>query len=237
MQKSLKKIFTLPLYLFGFILMGLLAGFLTFKIMSFSKTVEVPNLRGKTVIEADDLLTKGGLYLKVEGEEYDPTITAGRISRQDIPPGDKVKEERGIKVFLSKGPKIQSVPDLIGQQLQDAESIILKNGLRIDRIVRVHSRTIAKDVIISQRPSQDEPVRDSLSLVVSLGPYDTIYSCPDFSGKSSDDASDLAKKLGLTVEFIGQGGRVKAQKPKPYSLIKSGDTIELQLEGETTSHG
>ncbi|HAM49234.1 MAG TPA: hypothetical protein DCP92_00505 [Nitrospiraceae bacterium] len=140
-------------------------------------------------------------------------------------------------MFLSKGPKIQSVPDLIGQQLHDAESIILKNGLRIEKIVRVHSRTIEKDVIISQRPNQDEPVRDSLSLVVSLGPYDTVYSCPDFSGKSSDDASDLAKKLGLTIEFKGQGGKVKGQKPKPFSLIKSGDIIELRLEGETTSHG
>ncbi|MGD1074926.1 MAG: PASTA domain-containing protein, partial [Thermodesulfovibrionales bacterium] len=132
----MKKIFTIPLYLFGIILMGLFSGYLTFKLMSFSRTVDVPDLRGKTVIEATDLLTKDDLYLNVEGEDYDPMITAGRIIRQDIPPGNKVKEQRGIKVFLSKGPKVQTVPDVTGQQLHDAESIILKSGLRIEKIVR-----------------------------------------------------------------------------------------------------
>ncbi|MGD0883595.1 MAG: PASTA domain-containing protein [Thermodesulfovibrionales bacterium] len=233
----MKKIFTVPLYLFGFILMGLLSGYLTFKIMSFSKTVDAPDLKGKTVIEATDLLTRVNLYLNVEGEDYDPTITVGRIIRQDIPPGNKVKEQREIRVFLSKGPKVQSVPDLTGQQLHDAESIIAKSGLRIEKIIRVHSRTIEKDVIISQRPNQDEAVMDSLSLVVSLGPYDATYVCPDFSGKSTDEASDLARQLGLRIELVGQGDRVKTQKPKPSSLIKSGDTIELHLEGEATSHG
>jgi serine/threonine-protein kinase len=237
MQKSLKKIFTIPLYLFGIILMGLFSGYLTFKLMSFSRTVDVPDLRGKTVIEATDLLTKDDLYLNVEGEDYDPMITAGRIIRQDIPPGNKVKEQRGIKVFLSKGPKVQTVPDVTGQQLHDAESIILKSGLRIEKIVRVHSKTVEKDVIIAQRPNQDEAVRDSLSLVVSLGPYTTTYSCPDFSGKNTDDASELARQLGLRIELVGQGERVKAQKPKPNSLIKSGDTLELHLEGEPPSHG
>lgn len=236
MQKGLKKIFMIPLYIFGFALMGLLSGYLTFMAMSFSKTVEAPDLKGKNMIEANEVIQKSGLQLMVEGEDFDPAIPAGRIMRQDVPPGNKVKEQRGIRVFLSKGPRVQSVPDLVGQTLSDAESILVKSGLRIDKIIRVHSSAVEGDRIISQRPSQEEAMRDSLSLVVSSGPYDIIYYCPDFSGMIKDDAANLAEKLGLKAEFIGQGERIKVQKPKPEALIRSGDTVHLQLEGGQTSH-
>ncbi|HET6514007.1 MAG TPA: PASTA domain-containing protein [Thermodesulfovibrionales bacterium] len=222
----------IPVYIFGFLLMGLLSGYLTFKVMSFSKTVDVPDLKGKTVIEANELLSKSGLFLKVEGEDYDPIIPSGRILRQDIPSGNKVKEERGIKVFLSKGPKVQFVPDLIGQTLQEAETTLARSGLKVEKVIRIHSDTVARDRILSQRPEPDEALKDSLSLVVSSGPYDILYFCPDFLGKSRDDALSLSEKLGLKVEFTGQGQRIKAQKPRQNTLFRSGETVILQLEGE-----
>jgi len=61
LQRGLKKIAIIPLYILGFILIGLLSGFLTFKILSFSKTVDVPDLKGRTLIEANVLLTEKGL--------------------------------------------------------------------------------------------------------------------------------------------------------------------------------
>ncbi len=225
--------------------MGLLSGYLSFEILSFSKTVEVPDLKGKTLFEANDLLNKKGLLLKVEGEDYDPFIMSGRIIRQDIPPGNKVKEDRGIKVFLSKGPKVSSIPQLVGQTLEDAESIISKSGLKLGKVIRLHSDTVEKDRIIAQMPAADEAVGSDvsqkpedlmdkyhdLSVIVSSGPYDIIYYCPDFSGKSREEARALAEKLRLSAEFTGSGEKVISQKPKPNSLIKTGETVHLQLDG------
>jgi serine/threonine-protein kinase len=245
LQKGLRKIFTVPLYVLGFVLLGLFSGYLAFKILSFSKTVEVPDLRGKTLFEANDLLNKKRLYLKVEGEEYDAVVVSGLIVRQDVPPGNKVKEQRGIKVFLSKGPKVWSIPELSGQTLGEAESLISASGLRIEKIIRVHSPTVEKDTIIAQRPRPDEVMgggppqkpedllgqHRGLTLIVSSGPYDMIYSCPDFSGKSRDDAVSIAEKLRLKLDFTGSGETVRFQKPKPSSLIRSGETVHIQLEG------
>jgi hypothetical protein len=59
-----------------------------------------------------------------------------------------------------------------------------------------------------------------------------IYSCPDFSGKSRDDAVGIAEKLRINLDFTGPGVKVKSQRPKPNSLIKSGETVHIQLEGE-----
>ncbi|GAB4405974.1 MAG: hypothetical protein OHK0032_00730 [Thermodesulfovibrionales bacterium] len=221
-----------PVYLLGFIILGLVSGYLAFKLLSFSRTVEVPDLRGKTLLEANSLLNKRGLYLKVEGEDHDPAVAPGNIARQDIPPGNKVKEQRGIKVILSKGPKVLFVPEFTGMSIEEAESVAAKSGLRVSRILRVHSDVVEKDRIIAQRPNPEEPIQGELSIVVSAGPYSSIYYCPDFSNKGRDEAQGLAEKLGLEVEFKGSGEWVRSQKPKPGSLIKSGETIHLQLGGE-----
>lgn len=233
----MRRFLLVPAFIAGFVVLGVLSGYLTFTVMSFSKTVEVPDLHGKTVVEANGLLSKGGLNLKVEGEEFDASVPSGRIVRQDIPAGNKVKERRGIKVFLSKGPRFQTVPDLVGQTLAEAEALLARSGIRIDRVIRVHSTAIEKDRVIGQRPGSDERIRETLSLIVSSGPYDIIYLCPDLTGKGREEAASLAEKLGLRVETSGQGDRVKSQKPKPNTIIRSGETIQLQLEGETGTHG
>jgi len=244
MQEGLRKIITAPLYVLAFVLMGLLSGYLAFKILSFSKTVEVPDLRGKTLFEANDLLSNKGLHLKVEGEDYDSTIVQGRIVRQDVPPSSKVKEQRGIKVFLSKGPRVWSFPELTGQTIEEAEQSVSASGLRVEKVIRTHSSNVAKDVIIAQRPRPDELAggdaahtseeipgqRPGLTLVVSSGPYDAIYVCPDFSGKSRDEAVSIAEKLRLTIDLSGSGERVRSQRPRPNSFIKSGETLHLYLE-------
>lgn len=244
MQEDLRKILTVPLYVLGFVLMGLLSGYLAFKILSFSKTVEVPDLKGKTMVEANGTLIRLGLYLKVEGEEYDPVIVPGRIVRQDVPPGNKVKEQRGIKVFLSRGPRVWAVPELTGQTLEEAEAAVSKSGLRVEKVMRIHSTSVEKDRIIAQRPHPDEHLgggppqkpqdimgQRGFSLIVSAGPYEVAYVCPDFAGKTKDDAFALAEKLGLPAVFSGSGERVRTQKPKPGTMVKTGETIHLQLEG------
>lgn len=228
--------------------MGLLSGYAAFKIMSFSKTVEVPDLKGRSVVEANDLLTRKGLYLKVEGEDYDPDIAPGQVMRQDVPAGNKVKEQRSIKVFLSRGPKIWSIPDVTGMNLEEAEQAVTGSGLRIEKIIKVHSDAVEKDMVIAQRPNPDENLgagaprspqdllgqRRGLTIVVSSGPYDVIYRCPEFLGKSKEEALALIQKLNLTADVSGSGDIVRSQRPRPNSIVKTGETIHLQLGGEQT---
>jgi serine/threonine-protein kinase len=231
-QKTISNIIKFPLYFFGFILISLGFAYLTFKLLSFSRTVDVPDLSGKSLIEANEIISKKGLNLKIEGEDYDSTIASGYILRQDVPPGSRVKEQRGIKVILSKGPRVQSIPPVIGESLDKAESIFLQNGLKVARVIRVHSNTMEKDKVIAQKPGPDEKIAERITLVVSSGPYEVIYYCPEFQGKTIEEAQQLAEKLGLSLKITGSGENVVSQKPKPGTQIKTGDTIYLQLEGE-----
>jgi beta-lactam-binding protein with PASTA domain len=229
-MNSLLKI---PLFFALFILLGLSFGFITFKLLSFSRTVEVPLLTNLTMLDANEALSKAGLYLKIEGEDFDPTIQAGRILRQDIPAGNKVKEKRAIKAVVSKGPRISSIPLLVQQLLPDAESLLMEKGLAIGKVIAVHSDSVGKGKIIAQKPEPHERLSDEITVLVSLGPHELIYSCPDFLNKSIEDAKETADKLGLALETKGSGHIVSTQRPRPGTLVKNTDKIFLELRGDT----
>jgi serine/threonine-protein kinase len=229
LNKQMHKLIRFPLYIFAFILLGLLFGYLTFKALSFSRTVEVPNLYGKPLLESNKLLTSKGLYLKIEGEDYDSTVPQGNIITQDVPAGKSVKERRAIKIVISKGPRIKSVPILVNETLTNAETLLLQKGLKITRVITVHSDTVEKDRVLAQKPGPDDQVKDAITVLVSLGPYEKIYYCPDFKGMTTEQANDLIRKLNMKTSVEGSGDTVETQKPEPGKQIKSGDTIYLKL--------
>jgi beta-lactam-binding protein with PASTA domain len=228
-RTRIRNLARLPVYILSFIILGLVFGYLTFNVLSFTRTVDVPDLHGQSLLEANKLLTDRGLYLKIEGEDYDSFIPQGNVVRQDIPPGNKVKERRGIKVVISKGPRVKSVPMLVNETLANAENLLLQEGLKIGKVIGVHSDIIEKDKIVAQDPTPDEPVSDKITVLVSLGPYIRLYHCPDFRGMSAEEAQQLLKKLNLTADTEGTGEKVEWQKPDPGRQIKTGDTIHLKL--------
>jgi beta-lactam-binding protein with PASTA domain len=228
-KRELGKLVRIPLYVFFFIFLGLVFGYLTFKVLSFSRTVEVPDLYGKSLVEANALLIEKGLYLKVEGEDFDPVMLPGHVLKQDVPAEKKVKERRGIKVIVSKGPRVQSIPLLVNETLSGAESILLQKGLKIAKVVRVHSEKVEKDRVIAQRPEPTEKVSDYVTMLVSLGPHEVIYYCPDLHDMTVEKAKELIDALNLKAETGGSGNYVRSQKPKPGTYVKTGDTIYLQL--------
>lgn len=234
MRKQMNNFLKIPIFFALFILLGLAFGFITFQILSFSRTVDVPSLTDLTMLNANEVLSKAGLHLKIEGEDFDPTIQAGRIIRQDVPSGNKVKERRAIKVVVSKGPRVSSIPLLIHEPLLNAESLLMQKGLGIGKIIYVHSDSVEKGKIVAQKPGPYEKLSDKITVLVSLGRHELIYFCPDFLNKDIENAKETADKIGLTLETKGQGRLVSAQKPNPGTIVKNTDKIYLDLkEGAT----
>ena len=225
----------IPLLFALFILLGLSFGFITFKILSFSRTVEVPALENLSMVEANELLNKAGLNLKIEGEDFDQAIQAGRIIRQDIPPGNTVKSKRAIRVIVSKGPRVSSLPLLVQKTLPEAESQLIQQGLTIGKVIYVHSDSVAQGKVIAQKPEPHERLSDQITVLVSLGPHELLYYCPDFLNKSIETAKETAETIGLVFETKGTGNMISAQKPKPGSLLKNTDKILLELKEGTVN--
>ncbi|KJR40576.1 serine/threonine protein kinase [Candidatus Magnetoovum chiemensis] len=205
------------------------AFYVTYILFTSSKTIEVPDLQGKNLVEVNEILSRLRLYLKVAGEDYDAAQPRGYIIRQDTPPGNKIKENRTISVILSKGPYVQYMPDFRGLTIDEAHERASSNTLKIRSIISVHSEDIESGIVISQRPAPEEKGSKDVSLIVSSGTYGDASYCPDLTGKTLSDAQSIAESKGLKIHLSGTGNKVISQSPSSGGIIKKGDTINLTL--------
>lgn len=228
----MKKIVRYPLYLGILLFTGILTAYLTFVVLTTTKSHDVPVLVGSSLLEANKTLHEMKLFIKIEGETYDADIPAGYILKQEIPAGNKIKEGRTIGVIISKGPKMLYVPMLSGLLIDEAEGLIRQNNIQLERIIRVHSPTVEKNRVIGQDPNPEEQGAGGMTLIVSAGSYDEILICPSFQDMSIEKARDLAQKLGLDTLTSGEGTVVESQTPVSSALIKKGDAVRLKLVEE-----
>ena len=227
MQNFLKSYFKAVLYIITFIALSMAATFVTIAVLSYNKTVVVPDIKGMDVIEATKVLEKKGLLLKIVDSEHDRFIKPGYIVRQEKEPGTVVKNGRGIRVYLSKGPPISSMPSYEGLSLNTVERLLIRSGSQIRTKLFVHSDDVMKGRIIAHRPMPGEPGGELIDVVVSLGPYETLYICPDFVNRTKEEAEELASILGITLQYDITGSIVRGQSPEPETIIKKGSTVTI----------
>ncbi|MBF0486665.1 MAG: PASTA domain-containing protein [Nitrospirae bacterium] len=223
----MRTLVRLTVFLILFIAISVLAGYVTFALLTTSKSVEVPDLKLKNLVEANEALSGMRLYLRVEGEDYDPIVPAGHIVKQNIPSGNKIKEGRTVSVLMSKGPRYQFMGDLRGIALQQAEETVAQSKVKISKVIEVHSDTVGQGMVISQRPGPDERSGNDITLIVSKGPVATTYYCPDFTGKDKAQAEQLAASVGLKIDITGTAGHITSQSPTPGTTVTQGGLIHV----------
>jgi serine/threonine-protein kinase len=218
-------------YISIFLLIGSVSAYISFKVLSSGLTVEVPNIESRTLTDARESLESKGLHLKVASETYDLGVPAGHIISQDIQPGINVRSEVEVKVVVSKGPEVRLIPAVTGDTLENATKLLMKERLTVEKLIRVHSDTVAEDTIIAQKPLPEEWTGEGITLIASAGPYEVIYYSPFFQGMLKEDALLLASELGLNVELKETTGShiVIQQEPVHGMRIKKSETVYLTL--------
>jgi beta-lactam-binding protein with PASTA domain len=216
-------------YFISFLLLGVVAAFLVFKIVSSDKTGEVPLLKGKSLTEAAEYLNNNKLFLRIQGKEYHNEISEGHIISQKIKPGERVEAGTYVEVIVSKGQEIYSMPSFEGQMLEDAKQTLNNLGIKIKKVTSVHSDSMVKGMIIAQRPLSGNSAGNEINFLVSLGPYTRSYRCPAFVNMTIDDARRLAKGLGIELVEKESGSKVIFQKPEAGVIIKNGEPVEVRL--------
>ncbi|MBF0343083.1 MAG: PASTA domain-containing protein [Nitrospirae bacterium] len=224
----MKVLLRIVLFFFIFSVVTVITGYITFGLLTTSKSILVPDLKGKSLLDANGILSGVKLYLKVEGETYDDNVASGQIVKQNIPAGNKIKEGRTISVVMSKGRRFQTAGDLRGQPVEKAQDMAASNKQKVSKVIEVYSDTVEEGKVIAQRLSSEDKGGAELSVVISKGSYPSTLYCPDFITQEVAQAQELAKSLGLESNVTGTGPRITSQQPAPNSIIKKGTTVELR---------
>ena len=111
------------------------------------KPVEMPNVVGSTVDDAKTALSALNLTANVT-ETFDDRIEAGKVISASVEAGKQLKWNDAVDLVVSKGPQMATVPNVVGQQYDDAEKALKALGFDVKKsaplgdwthIVRVQS--------------------------------------------------------------------------------------------------
>jgi|Deesub1362B_J571_1020462.scaffolds.fasta_scaffold00506_6 serine/threonine-protein kinase len=189
------------LFLFALMLFSTL---ISMKIILKGDIVRVPDLKGKSIEEAREELAQIGLYLVQKSIQFSMNIPAGKIMDQEPEPGSKIKRNKEVKVIISAGKEKVKMPDLIGKDLEIAESILKELNLKRGLVVQTHSSRYSAGRIIAQTPEKGLEVESGtpVSLLVSQGQEEEKFIMPDLIGKKLDLTILMLNKLGFKIGII-----------------------------------
>ncbi len=90
----------------AFLLVAGASAYLTLTLIIKSEdTVMVPDLVGKDVVSALEILTDLQLNTKVNGSEYDQKFPKNHVTFQEPEAGSEIKKDRDVRIIISKGAK------------------------------------------------------------------------------------------------------------------------------------
>jgi beta-lactam-binding protein with PASTA domain len=200
------------------------------------REVDVPDLRNRTVAEASALLENEGLVLNVEeGPRLDPKIPAGRIAVQEPAAGAVTRRQRSIRVWVSRGARVTTIPPLTGETERSAQLRLQEDGLSIVGLAEVRSAEYPSGTVIAQEPPGPAHGTE-VALLVNRGEQGNGYVMPDLIGVAGSRAVDLLRAHGFRVTIVGEipypgipSGIVLVQSPSAGFQIGAGEPISLQV--------
>ena len=233
-----KSIFKSKKFIAG-LLVVLLAGFFVGAFMSYGKfwstaEVTVPDVTGKQMTLARQILEDKKLRVNV-AETYNADVPAGQVVSQNPTAGSKVKEQRLVTIYVSKGGEEIEMPDLTGLSKSDAEAQLKKMGLKLGSVYEKYSNEEA-GTVIKQDPKAGTKISrgQTVDLTVSKGKQSHKVSVPDVTGVSLDAAKAALQSRGLRVGSVSKqesrqaAGTVVSQSPASGE-VEEGSSISLVI--------
>lgn len=198
-------------------------------------SVPVPDFVGLEITSAQRSASRAGLKAEVV-EINHPNISVGTVILQAPEVDTTLRKGDSVVLTVSKGPAMQSVPELTGMTINDAITAAQAYGLTITVVERVVSTDVQADFVINQTPKASESCKagDIIQVTVSGG----AVFVPNVAGQSmaqaqaSLTASNLTMSSAVTyVETTDEilHGTVASQTPAADSQVVQGTKVALTV--------
>lgn len=203
------------------------------------KTIEVPDLRGKTIEEATKIANDKGIGVKQTSVEASDQYPEGQIISQDPDVGSRVEKGTTINVVVSGGQANITIPSgIVGMSRADAEATLQNIGL-VTSVQEQYNTEVPEGTVISIEPGEGTSVAtgETVVLYVSKGEENDDVILQDLIGKSSDEAKSILETQGLNYSVQTgndanyENGAVIAMDPGAGQTVKKGDTITITING------
>ncbi|MFZ4272726.1 Stk1 family PASTA domain-containing Ser/Thr kinase [Streptomyces arboris] len=189
--------------------------------------VPVPNLVGSTVKEAEQLVERAGVVLKVVGEEPCEQQEKGDICSQ-TPENGEMDENGTVEVKVSTGaPKIE-VPDVLEKSEDGARKALEDKGFTVN--VNAVESEKTEGTVITQKPDGGSEAEDGSEVTITVAKKKTL-DLPDMRTRTFAAAEQQLRGIGFSdisrtdVDSEEPKDTVVEQTPQPGKYAKDAQIV------------
>ncbi|TYC88362.1 Stk1 family PASTA domain-containing Ser/Thr kinase [Acetobacterium wieringae] len=206
------------------------------------KTVEVPDIKGKTTDEAKTALEKLDLVLEVEKEVYSADVEAGLIITQNPESGKELQSGKTVKVTVSKGVKTGTIPSVIGLSETEAVKAIEAANFVVGEIKREYNSNYNAEIVFQMNPNGNTTANEGTKVTIYVSKGEDLVTVPSVVGQTEADAKSTITNAGLTVGTITHEtstdyakGMVMKQSPTDGNQVSKGSEIAIVVSSGKVS--
>jgi eukaryotic-like serine/threonine-protein kinase len=191
------------------LIVALISAVTAMRLAIHGREVMVPDLRGKTPLEARSLAEQVGLGARVESSYYSQTVPQGRVLSEMPPAGTFVRRGWEIRLALSLGPQRVAIPRVVGESERAAGMTLVERGLELGWTDRTQMPGAAAGQVLAQNPQPNAThvSAPKISLLVAEPSSPEALVMPSFVGQPLGSVTTMLASAGLTL------GKVVVQAP------------------------
>ena len=196
--------------------------------------IEVPDLVGVEVAEADRRLRELGFSVVREPGLHHPDVAAGGVVAQAPLGGQVGRPGDTVRVTPSAGSETRVVPELRG--LAGDEAAALLRGLGFE--VTIELASASTPGVLETRPAPGTRLAMPAEVEVIVSEGAAIVPVPDLRGRHADDVEGLLEAARLRLGAVRyqidapEGpGRVVSQSPVPGSSLRADGLVSIVVAG------
>jgi beta-lactam-binding protein with PASTA domain len=214
----MKTFFRLALQALILLVVALLSAVTAMRFAIHGREVAVPDLVGKTPLEARRVAELNGFPFEIERQYYSLKVPEGRILSQLPLPNARVRRGWQIRVAESLGPQRVVIPDVVGESERAAEINILRRGLNLGSVANIELPDVPANQVIAQSPSASASSISApkISLLAAQSESPQAFLMPSFVGRTVKDATTALKNAGIQA---GNITTVPSQSEAPESAL------------------
>ena len=222
----------------GVLIAALLFVFILWPNISAGSDVEVPDVQGMTVKQAQNTLEDDGLEVeKKVKEETSEDVDEGKVIGTDPEIGESVKEGTKVTLIVSKGSEKIEIEDYTGEDVDDVKAKLEEAGIKvvIDKKDVASSEGKKENTIIEQDVDAGEKLGDGDTITLIIPNIYKTY--PDFTDGTytKDDVQKFCDENGITLnvtyveDMTKSEGVVTYQNMGAGSRINSNDNLRIKV--------